>query len=1432
MDVAQRARQVLQLASLTEGGHFDQLATAFDRLCRAADCRSPEQLLELLEKELDRCIREEDGIVQPRKVRRLLDAILGTAFNRILVLDDPDGPLPDDAEQLLVSPFVLARAFCAALSQYRERDSDAELADVVVRELRCFRGYSPRSILHRAAHEEQKAAPQQRRLIVPLWVAGVGVAYTKYELLIRQLLELLEQTPEELLLEASIDLKQLDEIALELDEYDFLHPAYHRPGHVMGEYDPEYLNDLGNHRRFVFRKWLLDELLSWTFASDGLRDCSSASEQLELLHYRTYAAATVLGGTMMIAAGASGIRPDGHGSRSILSEVVRNLPYARDGFYQHHFRNCPKHLARWAEADRRRYRQPFAGVRQHVNRALMRRVAAQHLNQDAMHAALDAGLATAARTFWQRQTSRFGRCIGEVACLVGEARRALEQGKLDTAARLVRQAGACLREGVRNRTLGTPKDYIAFSGQFPLGPAPQDAVVDSRLGRLTFEYRDVLYALTEVAISAVLAGKAPLAQSILKTLRSLSDWWMSEGGSFPDEVRSYGQRAAALEAAWLQRFAAESNLEDDPLSWLRLAVELGPVTRAIVVGQLIKRGYLRTAAEVILYAAAEAPVLTGAVPVATPAELALNWVRTVISRWQQEREKIRQRATLDQVVWYRLAAFVNALELLPQCYRKLPDGFSVEEWLDYYRRDWGQDVPQWPPRGWTLQEYFANKRNDDWQTVDEQFFGPSLPVVPVDADPASRARRHQLVTEYRNLAEQTIDDEPYKEDVLDTWHDLLRLGLEENVDASVDKEWGEGKETDEDLLADINATFEAVVNDQFDAFVSNVMTFTAYIGHHADYLSSLSHIWHAIAVHGPKLAGADRREQDEQIADWITLATDYYRQLVDFLELLLSFDLPGQPSLTALRRYYERMLAILHRCLSDVAHAALYMVRAAETLSALVPDDLASSFTEEAPRWAMAAIDLRRALLAGARKDLKWRAETLVETILAQREGIDPTGRRTSSGARGEAQIQPRWIVASLAELAASLVYAGAPDVAMEIVVGVVGGSSGRDVGLGQPLPLAQDSEIPLSTYEAIARVLAPALAKAARQLDNGSARSNGAREVLSLWRDLRAYLGTLYSYLCPAPAPAEAMALLEEDIWKAVVEFIKEFGGDLFTQDFMQRGNLLRLLDIGLDAYLKELAESRHGTERPALVDYYMSASREEQLRLRRLVRVIVGCIASEYDTYLEYNSSTVYSDYGNFLYVLLDFLRLVARAKRLYVAAQLNSALFRGLAAHDIKVARRIMAEDVLVGDVIETFCAELHELERKYGIVLGSVRDLINNVFRHCVDHAFLQTAVEMLVSHDDKYKVPESEWVQVLTTAMDRSIENGNPQPAWMDELSRSTATVATTPGWLWAHELRRSFVTPKWQAGVKDLRRLCDQLDEMALGIIGVVSAQDLLAGNY
>lgn len=183
---------------------------------------------------------------------------------------------------------------------------------------------------------------------------------------------------------------------------------------------------------------------------------------------------------------------------------------------------------------------------------------------------------------------------------------------------------------------------------------------------------------------------------------------------------------------------------------------------------------------------------------------------------------------------------------------------------------------------------------------------------------------------------------------------------------------------------------------------------------------------------------------------------------------------------------------------------------------------------------------------------------------------------------------------------------------------------------------------------------------------------------------------------------------------WRKVKSFVRKYGSDLFHPRMLSMGNLRGIVQRGAEAYLDYLSENEDPLHPVKLLqDLDHTISRGEAAFL---LETILRCIVEKFDRFLEYNTTTTQSDYGEQLHCLLDFLRHEAEYERqawnlapMELAHEVLSRLGRTSAADQWR-----QDLEQKTAPLAKSFLQKLARLEKQYGMRLPGVSDRISERF----------------------------------------------------------------------------------------------------------------------
>ena len=252
---------------------------------------------------------------------------------------------------------------------------------------------------------------------------------------------------------------------------------------------------------------------------------------------------------------------------------------------------------------------------------------------------------------------------------------------------------------------------------------------------------------------------------------------------------------------------------------------------------------------------------------------------------------------------------------------------------------------------------------------------------------------------------------------------------------------------------------------------------------------------------------------------------------------------------------------------------------------------------------------------------------------------------------------------------------------------------------------------------------------------------------------------------------------------WNATREFVRKYGGDLLNARTLTLGNIRTILHQGVDKFLDYLDETEDPLQPSPLLDDLRNGviSRDE---VSHELSLIYQITVERFDRFLEYNTTTTQSDYGELFNSLLDFLRLESA----YDRDSWN--LLPVALAHEVLVRHSKDEAAVVWEEVFETktelmaehHLEELHRLERKYGMRLPSVANHLQERFvKPLMVNTMVATLARAVEDARDQHESAQAfeSLTELVEEYLKSTIGSGLEIPAWLrtleDEVNRLQQT---------------------------------------------------------
>jgi hypothetical protein len=276
---------------------------------------------------------------------------------------------------------------------------------------------------------------------------------------------------------------------------------------------------------------------------------------------------------------------------------------------------------------------------------------------------------------------------------------------------------------------------------------------------------------------------------------------------------------------------------------------------------------------------------------------------------------------------------------------------------------------------------------------------------------------------------------------------------------------------------------------------------------------------------------------------------------------------------------------------------------------------------------------------------------------------------------------------------------------------------------------------------------------------------------------------------------------IMDADEWNRVRRFVKSYGDDLLTGRFLTLSNVRGILRQGVATWMDQLADPEIDAgdpifgkvddpkERPRLAEHWKDEE-IDKIETSHHLETVLHSLVEHYDEYRDYNTTTTQSDYGENLYILLDFLRMKVAyqrfAWRLTPWHLAHDVLCRrgydGLATsfrNAIAARTKKIAADLL---------KDLSQKETEHGMRLRTVRDRLEEKFLLPlqIDRAAARVSHAAAAARDGQSEEGEAfrELLDAIAPLAEIATGVGLDVPAWIrrleDELRSVTQSYVDLP----------------------------------------------------
>ena len=1227
--------------------------------------------------------------------------------------------------EVVFNGFFMGVAAEAILSIDGERGqstgNDIELVQATIERLNDFVGYRPVAIL-----ENRTCQPYTNEFVrpIPLYVKDAGVSAGLYRDLIEHTIEILRETDESILRAASFDIDQLDELSLDPRAYDFDHPVNRRPNYHFGGWDERSVGQDGYFHRFVVRQVTLDALIN------RVKDRELHDQKRIPKNQLLAEASTVLAGTILMGSGITGWGPNALSSEVTLGTLMKPIANYRDAFYQDRLSKCTgAHGDRLIEEQTLR-RQPFGAVRQHLNAALAERRAAQlqHVQLARLYARM--GYPQSAKRQADVVPAASARMICQIDCEITLGLRALRAGHLEDAMKVPSLAFDLIQRGIHCGALIDPWDILASGGQFSLHPSPECSVHDSRVDDLLYLMDQLFSYMARVWSEAAARNDQEAYQDIGTRYRDIAEWWRGFAAHTLDSIEAAdpleSYESAKLVARALKVWHEGGAAAGDVKFWAQHGEFFdSPRAYALVISALLERNDFLPSMALLIHWLSNAGTIGLRQGGNSLPRLAERWVMRVCGHatntdttgtaGQSKSEKqstgtARQNSeSPPSEIWPMIQKCFDYLEANAEEFWSTPTFLLGEGRAS--ARDWDRELDMAGMDDDTVDE-------DDGENLFKAAYeGVTYRDTTDDGvdgavfDPGDDASHDGLEAESRRLVDRlsflqslsrmwcvaanvAVSDESgqhtqQQQESLRSWANRAkenRIGLLDLLDAVREykiKPSGADKESMRDydrsrVLRD--SLMERIIGTAVEMSDARRLICGTLLAHQKNNAAD-------IKLHRPD-------ENDETVRNWETNVgldemarddsqavklygaiisgdTEHTRELFpEFVDavsgehlLYIPLSRGGDPVKIYSARLRQRVLKHLMHWLPKcgLLTEACRLVEVSRKM-------------EQQPIIGVGAVTEFDGLF---RDGFRAMVASLVDSVRCEESS---TEKSPSSDEQGET-----------AGTKSAKTKKKETDGSKKDGSKTESGESKKD-----------KSEI---NYAA-------SRSQQLRVAEGSPEDSWSANELIVLLERLTEVM--LASWLAHSQtlrlSPLETVN--DQNRWKRLVEFVKEYGDPIFTQMFLQLGNVRAILHQGVADWLERVLEDRLVPIDEIKLFERLESGELDLNEAERWITLVYETLIDHHAEYQDYNSTTTQSDRGDLVYMFMDFLRLRARYER--VAWNLKPVMW----AHEVLVNSDLDSAAMMwrrslsdrIGAEADLYVKKLRKLQHDYSMRMPTIADRI--------------------------------------------------------------------------------------------------------------------------
>jgi hypothetical protein len=252
---------------------------------------------------------------------------------------------------------------------------------------------------------------------------------------------------------------------------------------------------------------------------------------------------------------------------------------------------------------------------------------------------------------------------------------------------------------------------------------------------------------------------------------------------------------------------------------------------------------------------------------------------------------------------------------------------------------------------------------------------------------------------------------------------------------------------------------------------------------------------------------------------------------------------------------------------------------------------------------------------------------------------------------------------------------------------------------------------------------------------------------------------------------------------WEDLAEFIRTYGADLFHASQLTLGNVRAILHNGVDWFLDYLNEEQDPLKPIRLLEDLESGLLDRE-HAEWCLEQVYSIIVDRFDRFLEYNTTTTQSDYGEMIFCLLEFLRLEARYDRDAWNLTPLTLVHQCLVQQGLTEAAEIWEStfELQTADIAQQHLTDLARLQKMYSMRMPTIADHLQERFIKPLQVNRILTLTRKATIEGRKPE-PDESYFNQLQQEVDEYLESswgsGVDVPQWLRLMDREISEALRT-----------------------------------------------------